>query len=94
MTGRRARAAVGFVEQTDGSLLVAAGDPNADWVLNLESEPRCGVELGDRRFAAVAEPVDGPDRARAVRELILRYGTPAERLGSGPVFRLVPDGGR
>jgi hypothetical protein len=23
-----------------------------------------------------------------VRELILRYGTPAERLGNGPVFRL------
>ena len=23
-----------------------------------------------------------------IRELILRYGTPAERLGSGPAFRL------
>jgi hypothetical protein len=35
------------------------------------------------------EPGD-PLRAAAIRDLILRYGTPSERLGAGPVFRLRP----
>jgi hypothetical protein len=41
-------------------------------------------------FAARAEPLDedDPRRGRAVRELILRYGTPSERLGTGLVFVL------
>ena len=37
-----------------------------------------------------AELLDGPDRHRAIRELILRYGTPSEGLGRGPSFRLRP----
>jgi deazaflavin-dependent oxidoreductase (nitroreductase family) len=90
VTGTTARAAVGFVEEADGSLLVAAGDPDADWALNLVSDTRCDVTIGDRRFTAQAREIDGADRARAVRELILKYGTPSERLGLGPVFRLVP----
>jgi hypothetical protein len=39
---------------------------------------------------AVAEPLDAADHARTIRGLILRYGTPAERLGRGPSFRLRP----
>jgi deazaflavin-dependent oxidoreductase (nitroreductase family) len=90
-SGRTARAAIGFVEEPDGSLLVAAGEPDADWALNLLSEPRCQVTIGERRFTAEAREVEGPERAHAIRELILRYGTPSERLGSGPAFRLVPE---
>jgi len=48
------------------------------------------VEIGDRRFTAVAEELDRPDHGRAIRELILRYGTPSEGLGAGPSFRLRP----
>lgn len=81
-------ATVGYVEEPDGSLLVAAGTAEADWARNLDADPRCRVELADESWAAVAEPLEGPDAARAVRELILRYGTPAERLGRGPAFRL------
>jgi hypothetical protein len=69
---------------------VAAGDPEADWARNLEAEPRCTVTVGDRTWSAVAEPLGGADAARAVSGLILRYGTPAERLGRGPAFRLRP----
>jgi hypothetical protein len=44
---------------------------------------------------AIAEPLEGADHGRAIRGLILRYGTPAERLGLGPSFRLRPlAGGR
>ena len=87
---RTARAAVGFLEEPDGSLLIAAGDPDADWARNLEAEPRCRVTVGDRAWDAVAEPLDREATVRAVTGLILRYGTPAERLGRGPAFRLRP----
>jgi len=45
---------------------------------------------GERAFAAIAESLDPADHAKAIRGLILRYGTPAERLGRGPSFRLRP----
>jgi len=40
--------------------------------------------------ALVAELLTGPEAAQAIVGLILRYGTTAERLGRGPVFRLRP----
>ena len=69
---------------------MAAGASDADWALNLEADPRCRVEIGERRLWAAAAPLEGSDRHRAIAGLILRYGTPAERLGDGPVFRIVP----
>ena len=89
-TGRPARAAVGFVAEDDGALLVAAGEADADWALNLEAEPRCIVTIGERSGRFRAEPLVGADRNAAIAGLILRYGTPAEGLGRGPVFRLRP----
>jgi deazaflavin-dependent oxidoreductase (nitroreductase family) len=90
VTGAPATAAVGFVERPDGSLEVAAGDPGADWALNLLADPRCRITLEGRTVAATAVELTGSDRAAAIRDLILRYGTPAERLGAGPAFRLLP----
>ena len=79
---------MGYVEEPDGSLLVAAGQPDADWARNLLAEPRCEATIGEASWAAVAELLEGPEAERTVRELILRYGTPAERLGRGPAFRI------
>lgn len=90
VSGQRAVAAVGFVEEPDGSLLVAAGSDDADWARNLEREPAASVTIEDRATVVRAERLDGPAAHRAIRELILKYGTPAERLGRGPAFRLVP----
>lgn len=91
ISGRTVRVAVGFVEQPDGTLLIAAGEPDADWALNLLAEPHCRATIGERSMDVRADPLREPaDRAVAVRELILKYGTPAERLGRGPAFRLVP----
>jgi deazaflavin-dependent oxidoreductase (nitroreductase family) len=96
-TGRRTGlprpVAVGFVEEPDGSLLVAATDEVTEWGLNLLDDPACVVEFGERRFAARAEPLAGGDHARAIAALILRYGTPSEGLGRGPSFRLRPADG-
>ena len=88
VTGRLAFAVVGFVERPDGSLVVAAGSPDAAWALNLLADPACRVTLGDVSWAATATPLDEADHADAVRSLILRYGTPAENLGAGPSFEV------
>ena len=90
VSGRLARSAVGFVEDDDGSLLVAAGSDTADWALNLRVNPTCRATVGERTAEYRAEEIEGQYRARALTELILKYGTPAERLGHGPVFRLSP----
>jgi deazaflavin-dependent oxidoreductase (nitroreductase family) len=87
-SGRPARAAVGFVREVDGSVIVAAGRPEAAWARNLQADPVCVVVIGDARGEFVAEELDGADRNTAIASLILRYGTPAEGLGRGPAFRL------
>jgi deazaflavin-dependent oxidoreductase (nitroreductase family) len=93
VTGRPLEVALGYVEDPDGGLLVAAGADDAGWARNLEAEPRCRVSIGEVSWPARAEPLDVQGAQRAVRELILRYGTPAERLGRGPAFRLRRDAG-
>ena len=90
VSGRSIAVAVGFLDAPDGSLLVAAGEPDAGWARNLETNPSCRATVGARAFDAVAEPVEGEAAAAAVVGLILKYGTSAERLGRGPVFRLRP----
>ncbi len=90
VTGHAARTVLGFIEEPDGSLLVAAGDPAAHWVANLRADPRCRIRVGDATRSCVAEELPDDERARTVVELILRYGTPSERLGVGPAFRLRP----
>ena len=90
MTGSPAVAAVGFVEEAGGALLVAAGSPETAWAKNLEADPRCTVTIEDATVDMEASRLAGPEAHRAIVALILKYGTPAERLGRGPSFRLVP----
>ena len=94
-TGLERAVTIGFVEDTvvPGAILVAAGGADTAWAGNLLADRACRVDLADRSFAAVAEPLDAAEHARAIRELILRYGTPAESLGHGTSFRLRPTAG-
>jgi hypothetical protein len=46
------------------------------------------VKIGERAFDVDVESLEGADASAAVVGLILKYGTTAERLGRGPVFRL------
>jgi hypothetical protein len=91
-SGSRRIVTVGFVDIGDGALYVAAGSADARWAAALADAGEALVTTATREFRAsttiLAE--DDPNRARAIRELILRYGTPSERLGHGPVFRLSP----
>ena len=90
--GRRSglprRVSVGFVSEGGNDLLVAAGDADTHWAQNLIAEPRCRVELAGVRSRRRAELLGDEERRATVNGLILKYGTPAERLGAGPAFRL------
>jgi deazaflavin-dependent oxidoreductase (nitroreductase family) len=81
---------IGFLEQDQGVLLVAASSDATHWAANLLAQPTCSVTLGRERREYRAVPLDEAQRAAAVSGLILKYGTPAERLGGGPAFRLEP----
>ena len=92
-TGSQRSVTVGFVEDEagpPGSILVAAGEPASAWARNLLADPACRVEIGPRAYDAIAEPLNTGEHGRAIRALILRYGTPAEGLGRGVSFRLRP----
>lgn len=89
-SARPVQSAVGFIEEVDRSMLVAAGSDTADWVLNLRANPRSRAAVGERTVEYdQAVELEGDERSAAVVALILKYGTPAERLGRGPVFRLI-----
>jgi deazaflavin-dependent oxidoreductase (nitroreductase family) len=90
-SGQPRQATIGFVAQSDGSLLVAAGAESTNWARNLVVEPACIVQRLDQRRRFRAERLSGPQHHAAVSALILKYGTPAERLGAGPAFRLWPE---
>ena len=91
-TGLARAVTIGFVddELVPGAILVAAGGVETAWAANLLAEPACRVEVADRTFPAIAEPLEPAEHARTIRDLILRYGTPAESLGRGTSFRLRP----
>ncbi len=76
------------MERADGSLVVAASSPDAHWALNLLDDPGCRITIGDAVWDATARLLEGSQHAEAVRDLILRYGTPSENLGSGPAFEI------
>jgi deazaflavin-dependent oxidoreductase (nitroreductase family) len=89
-SGRPRRVTIGFADEPGGGMLVAAADDATQWARNLAAEPRCQVERDGRRAAYLAAPLTGRARSAAIAALILKYGTPSERLGAGPAFRLVP----
>ena len=92
VAGAASPVVVGFVERGDGSLVIAGG-LDAAWADRLRADARARVTIGERTFEVEAAELDPPEHAAAIRDLILRYGTPAERLGSGPAFVLRPVGG-
>ena len=66
VSGRPVTVAIGYVDEPGGSILVAAGAPDAGWARNLEVDPDCTVTIGEATWGARAEPLAPPDAARAV----------------------------
>ena len=93
-TGRRSRSVrrvtIGYAVDGEAYLVAASSDTTA-WALNLAADPHCHVELVGSRRSCTARSLRGTAREAAIVALIVKYGAPAERLGGGPAFRLVPD---
>jgi deazaflavin-dependent oxidoreductase (nitroreductase family) len=90
VSGRARSVTIGFVEEPNGSLLVAAASETTNWARNLVATTDCTVERDGVRHGFQAVPLDRAMHAATVTALILKYGTPAEGLGAGPAFRLQP----
>jgi deazaflavin-dependent oxidoreductase (nitroreductase family) len=89
-SGKPVQSAVGFIDERDGSMVVAAGSDSADWALNLRANPHSRTRVGDRTAEFVqAVELEGDERSAILVALIIKYGTPSEGLGRGPVFRLI-----
>jgi deazaflavin-dependent oxidoreductase (nitroreductase family) len=89
-SGQTRSTAVGYVREPDGSLLVAASADHTDWARNIEAAGRCRVTIAGVSQEYDVRRLPDDERGPVVVALILRYGTPAERLGAGPAFRLTP----
>ena len=89
-SGRAIRTPVGFVEDPDGTVVVGAGSAAAHWPRNLIADPRCRISLRGTERAYVATEIHDAARAAAVAAIQAKYGAPAARVGTGPVFRLAP----
>jgi deazaflavin-dependent oxidoreductase (nitroreductase family) len=92
-SGRVHRTGVGYVREEDGSLLVAASAEHTQWARNIQAAGWCRATIGSSSADYDVHRLPDDERGPVVVALILRYGTPAERLGAGPAFRLVPRNG-
>ena len=87
-SGRARRVTLGFIEDGHEAILVAASDDTTQWALNLVAEPHCHIERDGSRRAGRAVSLPEGERNAVIARLILKYGTPSERLGRGPAFRV------
>jgi deazaflavin-dependent oxidoreductase (nitroreductase family) len=89
-SGRPFRTPVGYVRHDDGSVWLGAGRAESQWPRNLLATPACRVRIGRDERAYLAVELTGEERARAVDAIHAKYGAPAARVGTGPVFVLRP----
>jgi len=91
-SGRTFRTPVGYVQHPDGTVWVGAGRAESHWPRNLQANPACRVRIGKAERAYTAHELSGPVRAEAASAIHAKYGAPAARVGTGPVFVLRPAG--
>jgi deazaflavin-dependent oxidoreductase (nitroreductase family) len=89
-SGEKRRTPVGYVRNDDGSVWLGAGRAESQWPKNLLATPRCRVKIGRSEQAHEAHELHGEERERAVAAVHAKYGGPAMRVGTGPVFELRP----
>jgi hypothetical protein len=81
---------VGYVRRDDGTVWLGAGRAESHWPRNLLATPRCRVRIGASELEYAATELAGEERERAVAAIHEKYGAPAARVGTGPVFALRP----
>src|SRR3954466_14523275 len=71
-TGRPHRIEIWFVAQDGRLYLLSGGRERADWVRNLQADPRVTVELGDETHAGMARVLRaGTTEDQRARELLV-----------------------
>ncbi|HLH25121.1 MAG TPA: nitroreductase/quinone reductase family protein [Chloroflexota bacterium] len=75
-TGRPHRIEIWFATEDGRLYLMSGGRERADWVRNLQANPRVTVELGDETHAGAARvvPAGTADDQRARELLVGKYG--------------------
>ncbi len=90
-TGLRRTAPVGYVERTDGSLLIGSGSrDNRGWAVNLRANPVATFKTRGVERAYRARFVGPEERQRALADLKISMGSFAERADWGDLFVLEP----
>ena len=82
-TGRPHRIEIWFAAHDGRVYLLSGGRERADWVRNLQADPRVTVELGDETSVGVAHVLEaGTADDQLTRELLLaKYGRTEDDLG-------------
>jgi deazaflavin-dependent oxidoreductase (nitroreductase family) len=71
-TGRPHRIEIWFAAYQGRLYLLAGGRERADWVRNLQANPRVQIELGDQTHGGVARVLEaGTDEDQRARELLV-----------------------
>jgi len=74
VTGRPHRIEIWFAVDPSATAptiyLLAGARERSDWVANLYADSHCTVEIGDRRFEAIARAVEGTAEERTARDLV------------------------
>lgn len=69
-------------EQKDSYTVAAAWGRQSDWYKNIEAEPKVTVEVGRKRFAALAETLSADDAAQHLNVYATEHPFAFRQLGS------------
>jgi deazaflavin-dependent oxidoreductase (nitroreductase family) len=101
-TGHRHTIEIWYAARDRTIYLLSGGRDRADWIKNLQRDPRVRIRIGDRTFAGTASVVEGTDEDQIARETVVAkyYGWTSGPLPNAwareslPVaIRIDPDGG-
>ena len=90
VTGRPREIEIWFVASRSNLYVLAENFHNAQWVKNIEREPRVRVRVAGREFDARARALD-PDRDAAEWRLAQRLAREKYGWGEGLPVRITPD---
>lgn len=92
-TGRKSKKLItrplGFFPDGDKYVIIASNggsDSHPNWYLNLRENPKVGVQIKEREFAATATPASEPERTRLWKKLVelspwyIRYAEKTKRV--------------
>ena len=70
-TGRQHEIEIWYAARDDTIYLMSGGRDRADWIKNLQKEPRVRVRIDGRIFAGTAAVIEGTDDEQVARETVV-----------------------